>query len=165
MGLLYFSMSDDIPLTEEQYMNAHAEDQIRSDIEIGLFGEVIRRDDVEKVFDFRAGHKNRQNQVKDNIEDTRLFIQIYVMPSRNSERKFIYRVSGPVEIERIEITDEVVDADDISEDAHRFSKFAIDNKRVDFEESFEVVKASNDEHGKWGLLADRTINELKSKTF
>lgn len=154
-------MSGNVPLTEKQYDNAHAEDQIRSDIELGLFREVTKRDDVEKVFELRAGNKSRQNQVSDNVEDTRLFIQIYVIPSKNSERKFIYRVSGPVEIEKVNIKDERVPVNTIVKDAYEFSKFAIVEKNEDVEESFEIVEASNDIHGKWSLLADKVRYELR----
>jgi hypothetical protein len=68
--------SIELPLSGEEYENASAEMQVRSDYEVGLDSEITHRDDVEDVLTIRAGTPPKFCE-----NDTRRYIVLYDTPA------------------------------------------------------------------------------------
>jgi hypothetical protein len=154
--------SIDLPLTEEKYEQAHEEVQIRSDLEVNAINSIVKRDDVKKVFDMRAGYKNRQYQARDNIADERLRILLYKIPSKDEQEKYLYRVEGPVEIAHREILEGKPKHHIIVEDAYDFVEHSYEEHDKDIDDCYEFIKAEDDKHGKWNDLAKKVADEYRT---
>jgi hypothetical protein len=95
------------------------------------------QDNFDKVLDFRAGHRTGGR----NIADNRLKITMYTLIE---DQKYLYRVSGPANIEHYTVSDLKVPQDVVVEDAYDFVNHSTNKDRHNLDDSYEVVKDDYD---------------------
>jgi hypothetical protein len=134
-------------MTNEEFENATDEVQVKSLIEINERNIAKNRDDVELIFEMKAGAKNTTYSV-----DTRRVVRLYDIPNG-----FWYRVDDP-QFGYSEIMDTKPPVDVYVMDVMEFVNHAIKNSSEEFDEAFEFTESKDN----WSFtkLQESIRNEL-----